>query len=70
AGALENFIKQSQIEIIELQHTVDEIKHRILGITLIPSKGSWVCLDMRFSSLSNLETIVFFFPLEECLELS
>lgn len=26
AGALENIIKQSQLEIIELQHTVDELR--------------------------------------------
>jgi len=27
AGALENIIKQSQLEIIELQHTVDDLRY-------------------------------------------
>lgn len=27
AGALENIIKQSQLEIIELKHTVDEVRY-------------------------------------------
>lgn len=30
AGALENIIKQSQLEIIELKHTVDELRYLLL----------------------------------------
>lgn len=34
AGALENIIKQSQLEIIELQHTVDELRYFLSNIYL------------------------------------
>lgn len=46
AGALENIIKQSQLEIIELQHTVDELRYFLSTYILTEDEIRQILIDV------------------------
>ena len=39
AGALENIIKQSQVEIIELKHSMDDLRYLLLALLPLSTIG-------------------------------